>query len=46
MPKISVKDNKNNRWKGNAKTKTKQKNKGNESCYSERVRDNFVEGLS
>ena len=29
--------------KQNKKT---QKNKGNESGYSERVRDNFVEGLS
>ena len=36
---ISFKGNKNNRWKGNTKTKTKQ-NKGVGS-YSERVRDKW-----
>ena len=43
MPMISLKDNKNNRWKRTAKTKQtnkKKQNKGDES-YSERVRDKW-----
>ena len=38
MPIISVKDDKNNRWKRNARTKKKNKREGN---YSERVRDKW-----
>ena len=48
MPIISVKDNKNNRWKRNAKTETKNKQinkqkKQNkvDGSYSERVRDKW-----
>ena len=42
MPKISIKDNKNNRWKRNAEKKNPktEKNKWDKS-YSERVRNNI-----
>ena len=41
MPIISVKDNKNNRWKRNAKAEKKTiQNKGDES-YSKSVRDKW-----
>ena len=40
MPIISVKGNKNNRWKRNQKKKKKNDNKGDGS-YSERVRDKW-----
>ena len=42
MPIISVKDNKNNRWRGNAKTKKQNKKSQKEDgSYSERVRDKW-----
>ena len=50
MPIISVKDNKNNRWKGNAKTKTKTKTKKRTRGTKVKVKgweiNDFVERLS
>ena len=46
MPIISVKDNKNNRWKRNAKTKTKKRTRGTKVKVKGWEINDFVERLS
>ena len=45
MPIISVKDNKNNRWKGNTKTNKQKRTRGMEAVVKGWERNDFVERL-